>query len=84
MLENQNFGLEAKPPPSVLAGSGRVVDVHFVDGGSTWMLVDDADLDRLKTEGRILCGCLVGGAEVNGRRVLIAADHIRMVMDVDS
>ena len=84
MIQSQNFGLVANPPPSVLAGSGRVVDVHFVDGGSTWLVVDDADLDRLKTEHRILCGRLVGGPDVNGRRVLIAADHIWMVMDVDS
>lgn len=64
----------------------RVVEVHMTDGGSAWMLVDRADVDALKRsiEGRrLLCGRLIGGAGVNGRGVVIPADRIKMVIDVD-
>ncbi|WP_426024729.1 hypothetical protein [Brevundimonas sp. TSRC1-1] len=64
----------------------RVVEIHMTDGGSAWMLVDSADLDDLKgtiNARRLLCGRLIGGAGVNGRGVLIPADRIQMVIDVD-
>lgn len=58
----------------------------MTDGESAWMLVDRADVDALKRsiEGRrLLCGRLIGGAGVNGRGVVIPADRIKMVIDVD-
>lgn len=64
----------------------RVVEVHMTDGGSAWMLVDRADVEALKRSieaGRLLCGRLIGGAGVNGRGVLIPADRIQMVIEVD-
>ncbi|MCV0416330.1 MAG: hypothetical protein K5831_15800 [Brevundimonas sp.] len=64
----------------------RVVEVHLTDGGSAWVLVDGVDLADLKGAihaRRMLCGRLVGGAGVNGRGVLIPAERIQMVMDVD-
>lgn len=64
----------------------RVVEVHMTDGGYAWMLVDRADVDALKRSieaRRLLCGRLIGGAGVNGRGVLIPADRIQMVIEVD-
>lgn len=64
----------------------RVVEVHLTDGGSAWVLVDSVDLDDLKGAmhaRRLLCGRLIGGAGINGRGVMIPADHIQMVVDVD-
>ncbi|QBQ49556.1 hypothetical protein [Brevundimonas naejangsanensis] len=73
-------------PPEILTPTTRVVEVHMTDGGSAWVLVDGVDLDDLKGaihSRRLLCGRLVGGAGVNGRGVLIPADQIQMVVDVD-
>lgn len=76
-----NPQLIADDPPDA-----RVVEVHLNDGGCAWVLVDGVDLSDLKGAihaRRMLCGRLVGGAGVNGRGVLIPAEHIQMVMDVD-
>lgn len=65
----------------------RVVEVHLTDGGSAWVLVDSVDLDDLKgaiNARRLLCGRLIGGAGINGRGVLIPADRIQMVIEVDA
>lgn len=64
----------------------RVIEVHMTDGGSAWMLVNGTDVDALKRSTaarRLLCGRLIGGAGVNGRGVLIPADRIQMVIEVD-
>ena len=72
--------VKADPPDT------RVVEVHMTDGGSVWVLVDAADFDHANGAihaRRPLRGRLVGDAGVNGRGILIPAERIQMVMDVD-
>lgn len=73
-------------PPEGTTSATCVVEVHMTNGGSAWVLADGADLAHVEAgmrARRLLCGRLVGGADVNGRGVLIPVARIQMVMDVD-